>query len=74
MTDGSPQGTIRIQLNGEDCAIEAPATVASLVALRKPRPPFSVELNKQLVPRSRYDVTDLRGDDAVEIVTLVGGG
>lgn len=65
---------IRIQLNGESHAVHAPATVASLVAARKPRPPFAVEVNKQLVRRRQYEATGLADGDEVEIVTLVGGG
>jgi thiamine biosynthesis protein ThiS len=65
---------IQIQLNGEAYALPAPATVASLVAARQPRPPFAVEVNKQLVRRPNYGATELRDGDEVEIVTLVGGG
>jgi len=66
--------TLRIQINGDLEQIPAPATVASLVALRRPRPPFAVEVNRQLVRRTQYESTNLRDGDQVEIVTLVGGG
>ncbi|HVP11943.1 MAG TPA: sulfur carrier protein ThiS [Phycisphaerae bacterium] len=65
---------VRIHLNGEELSIDAPATVTTLVAARKPRPPFAVEVNAQLVRRPSYDTTELRNGDKVEIVTLVGGG
>ncbi len=65
---------IRIQLNGEDFRLAPPATLATLIAVRQPRPPFAVEVNKQLVRRPNYEKTDLREGDQVEIVTLVGGG
>ena len=76
---GSPVGmatsmTIRIQLNGEEQTIDAPATVASLLTVRRPRPPFAVEVNQQLIRRPNYDTTPLSDGDHVEIVTLVGGG
>jgi len=48
--------------------------VATLVAARNPRPPFAVEVNKDLVRHRQYDDTPLRAGDTVEIVTLVGGG
>ncbi|MFQ5430573.1 MAG: sulfur carrier protein ThiS [Phycisphaerae bacterium] len=67
-------GTIEIQVNGGAYRLAAPATVASLVAARRPRPPFAVELNKTLVRHSDYAATPIRTDDVVEIVTLVGGG
>jgi sulfur carrier protein len=74
MTDTRETPTIRIQLNGKELAIGAPATVATLIAARQPRPPFAVEVNAQLVRRPTYDKTELRDGDQVEIVTLVGGG
>lgn len=66
--------TLCIHINGDLEHIPAPATVASLVALRQPRPPFAVEVNRQLVRRTQYESTDLHDGDQVEIVTLVGGG
>lgn len=66
--------TIDILVNGESVSLDAPATVAALVAVRKPRPPFAVEVNKQLVRHKEYDATLLAAGDNVEIVTLVGGG
>lgn len=66
--------TVRICVNGERETVASPATVASLIQVRGPRPPFAVEVNKRLVRRSEYEATALRDDDIVEIVTLVGGG
>lgn len=66
--------TIQITVNGESVALEAPATVATLIAQRQPRPPFAVEVNKKLVRRASYEATPLANRDTVEIVTLVGGG
>ncbi len=71
-TQTNPQ--IEIFINGEGLAIASPATVASLITLRQPKPPFAVELNKELVQRGQYDETTLNQGDQVEIVTLVGGG
>ncbi len=65
---------VTIQLNGEPWRVPVPATVAALVAQRQPRPPFAVELNRVLVKRPHYESTPLHEGDAVEIVTLVGGG
>ncbi len=72
--EASGQVQIQIQVNGRQASIGTPATVASLVDLRNPRPPFAVEVNKQLVRRPRYAETPLRNGDQIEIVTLVGGG
>lgn len=73
---GAPaaNGDISIRLNGDAFTLPTPATVASLVAIRSPRPPFAVELNKSLIRRPHYESTVLKGGDSVEIVTLVGGG
>ncbi len=65
---------MQIDVNGETQAVDAPATVASLIAVRSPRPPFAVEVNRRLVRRPEYATTELRAGDRVEIVTLVGGG
>lgn len=66
--------SVAIFLNGSAFSLAAPATVASLVAVRGPRPPFAIELNKTLIRRPQYESTILNAGDAVEIVTLVGGG
>ncbi len=63
-----------ILVNGDRVEMDASATVATLIAKRQPRPPFAVELNKRLVRRPEYESTPLAAGDAVEIVTLVGGG
>lgn len=73
-TQATGPATISIRVNGDSISIANPATVASLVALRNPRPPFAVEVNKQLVRRGSYDAAPLADGDTVEIVTLVGGG
>jgi sulfur carrier protein len=63
-----------IKLNGELRPLQGASTVAALIEQRQPRPPFAVELNKQLIRRGEYAVTSLKDGDQVEIVTLVGGG
>ena len=42
MSSETANETIRIQVNGETQALSAPATVATLIAARGPRPPFAV--------------------------------
>ncbi len=65
---------MKLVINGHEIEIPDPATIAGLVELRSPRPPFAVEVNKRHVRRPDYDKTDLHDGDRVEIVTLVGGG
>jgi thiamine biosynthesis protein ThiS len=68
------ENVIRLCVNGREESLAAPASVAGLVALRRPRPPFAVEVNKRLVRRGAWETTTLADGDVVEIVTLVGGG
>lgn len=65
---------LTLLVNGKEQAVESPATLAALIALRDPRPPFAVELNRRLVRRGEYETVALHDGDIVEIVTLVGGG
>jgi thiamine biosynthesis protein ThiS len=74
MITGSDSTNVTICVNGKHEAITSPATVAKLVEMPGPRPPFAVEVNKRLVRRADYAVTELHDGDIVEIVTLVGGG
>jgi thiamine biosynthesis protein ThiS len=66
---------ITITINGQDTAQPDGATVASLLASldREPRL-VAVEVNRDLVPRRLHEQTPLADGDAVEIVSLVGGG
>lgn len=68
------RATHDILLNGEPFPVADGATLAELLNQRKPRPPFAVEVNRQLVRRPDYAATPLAPGDRVEIVTLVGGG
>lgn len=64
-----------IVLNGESRAVEAGATVASLVAaLGLDARQVAVERNREVVPRARHGETPLVEGDCVEVVTFVGGG
>ena len=66
---------MRITVNGEPRDVPEGATLASLMAsLDVPRQPVAVELNRELVPRSQHGARRLAEGDAVELVTLVGGG
>ncbi len=66
---------MQVRINGETRAFDEPLTVAELLE-RRSLPPkrVAVELNERLLPRTRYAETRLAEGDALEIVTLVGGG
>ena len=64
-----------IILNGEPRPLRQPSTVADLLAkLGHDGRRVAVEVNLDLVPLARHAETKLKEGDAVEIVTLVGGG
>jgi sulfur carrier protein len=64
-----------IVVNGEHRAFAAPLSIAKLLAELHLEPRrVAVERNKSLVRRSSFEQTMLADGDAVEIVTLVGGG
>ena len=66
---------MRITVNGETREVPGGTTVATLVeSLGVPRQATAVEINRELVPRSQHAARALADGDAVEIVTLVGGG
>jgi thiazole synthase len=66
---------VTITLNGERRAFPTPLTVADLLRRMELRPEFvAVEVNRVLVPRARHGQTEVREGDALEVVTLVGGG
>jgi len=66
---------VRITVNGEAREVPEGATVAALLdALSVGRQGVAVEVNRELVPRSLQPGRTLASGDAVEIVTLVGGG
>ncbi|HEY1376078.1 MAG TPA: sulfur carrier protein ThiS [Gemmataceae bacterium] len=65
----------KITVNQEPHPLPQPATVAALIAQLGMDPRrVAVEVNRDVVPRSRHAEHELRSGDAVEIVTLVGGG
>lgn len=66
---------MRICVNGQPRDVPEGHTVAALLdALDVPRQATAVEVNRELVPRSAHGDRRLADGDAVEIVTLVGGG
>jgi thiazole synthase len=66
---------VTITLNGEPRHLDGSPTVAELIAGLDLRPAqVAVEVNRELVPRALHDGTVLREGDALEVVTLVGGG
>ncbi len=66
---------MKIVCNGESRDIEPDTTVAGLLrALGIEPKQCAVEINLELVPRTRHAEHRLADGDHLEIVTLVGGG
>jgi len=66
---------MQITVNGETRDVADGLAVAGLLeTLGVPRQATAVEVNRDLVPRSEHARHVLADGDAVEIVTLVGGG
>ena len=64
-----------ITVNGETKPLPGPLSVADLVAhLGLDGRRVAVEVNRDVVPRAAHAGRQLAAGDAVEIVTLVGGG
>jgi sulfur carrier protein len=72
MSSSSP---IRIQLNGEPRQLPASTTVAALVEhLGHAGRRVAVEVNREIVPKSRHAERELVDGDVVELVHALGGG
>ena len=66
---------MQVIINGERRDMPEPLTVAELLRHLGVKPEHvAVEINKDLVTRSRQGDTAIASGDVLEIVTLVGGG
>ena len=66
---------MQIVLNGEPASVAEAATVTALLTqLQLAGQRLAVELNGQIVPRSRWAEVALREGDRAEIVRAIGGG
>jgi len=66
---------MKIILNGEEKHLNEPLTVAELLTqmgLSERR--VAVEVNREIVPRSRHEEHQLQENDNVEVVRAIGGG
>ena len=66
---------MKILLNGQEKALTSATTLSALLAemgLADRR--VAVEVNREIVPRSRHAEFQLNDQDRVEIVNAIGGG
>jgi thiamine biosynthesis protein ThiS len=75
MSVAAGAASLSITCNGAPRTVATATTVAALVAELGLEPRHvAVEVNLELVPRTRHAERVLAAGDRVEIVTLVGGG
>ncbi len=68
---------MQITINGEDQQLDdARLTIAQLLQVKDVESPdmVSVQLNGEIVDRSRYDATEISDNDHVEFLYFMGGG
>jgi len=64
-----------LRLNGEEQNFPDGLTVAALVSQLGMKPDrVAVELNLEILPRTRWEATVLKDGDRLEVVHFVGGG
>jgi sulfur carrier protein len=66
---------MKIVVNGQERALTAPLTVSALLdELGMHGKRVAVEVNQEIVPRSRHGEFQLNDSDRVEVVFAIGGG
>ena len=64
-----------LQINGKPQQIPTGSSVENLIAtLQLEGKRFAIELNGEIVPKSRHAATTLNQGDKLEVVVAVGGG
>ncbi len=64
-----------ITLNGDPYPLHTDTPLTALLErLNMRRSRVAVELNREIVPRARYDETIVRAGDHIEIINFDGGG
>ena len=66
---------MQLTVNGDKLSVPDGATLSELLTqLGLARVKVAVELNREIVPRSRHADYPLKDGDALEIVHAIGGG
>jgi sulfur carrier protein len=66
---------MKILLNGQEKRLEAAITISALLQeMELAGKRVAVEVNQEIVPRSRHSEYQLMDNDRVEIVRAIGGG
>jgi sulfur carrier protein len=66
---------VQVTVNGESTDVGPSTTVGALVDARAGgRARVAVAVNGEVVPRSRWETTDLTAGDTIEVLTATAGG
>jgi len=66
---------VRIRVNGEERLFPAGTRIPELLAqLGVSTPRVAVERNREILPKAKYEATELEQGDELEVVEFVGGG
>ena len=66
---------ITVTINGASVRLDQPVSIAELLrSVEVPPNYLAVEINAEVVPREDHSTHLVNDGDAVEVVTLVGGG
>lgn len=66
--------SIEVEVNGAPMRLPEGCSISALIGRLALTGRLAVELNREIVPRSRYAATRLRAGDRVEVVQAIGGG
>lgn len=65
---------MQVIINGESTQLAGPVTVAVLLQRMNIDGKVAVEINREIVPRSRFGQHQINDGDTLEIVRAIGGG
>lgn len=66
---------MKITVNGKELSINPDTTLDALLEeLKIEEQGMAVELNMEVVPKSRYKETLIKNNDTLEIIRMTGGG
>ena len=65
---------MQVVINGQDSSINEGNTVADLIENLQLRGKIAVEINRMIIPRSKYSQHIVKEGDEIEIVQAIGGG
>lgn len=65
---------MEVLLNGEPYNIDHTCTIEHLIKSLQLEGKFAIEINQNIIPRSKFLETELLAGDKIEIVQAIGGG